>query len=232
PFPAILWNHGSEKMPGWQPELAAFYNARGFVFFIPHRRGHGRSAGEYIGDLTQRFALAHPSDREANWREQVPLLEAANTDVEAAVTWLKAQPFVDPKQIVMSGVSYGGIETLLSAEKGMGVRAFVPFAPAAMSWANLELRRRLLDAVKNAKAPLFLLQAANDYSTGPSEVLGPEIRKRGAPNQAKLYPAFGTTHQQGHGAFGCWNIGTRIWGADVMEFLNAAMGAHFRIVGY
>ncbi len=27
PFPAVLWNHGSEKLPGWQPELAAFYNA-------------------------------------------------------------------------------------------------------------------------------------------------------------------------------------------------------------
>src|SRR5580693_9929305 len=40
PFPAMIWNHGSEKQPGWQPELAAFYNSHGFVFFLPHRHGH------------------------------------------------------------------------------------------------------------------------------------------------------------------------------------------------
>jgi cephalosporin-C deacetylase-like acetyl esterase len=52
PFPAVLWNRGSEKWPGWQPGLAAFYTANGFAFFIPHRRGQGRSsdAGAYIVD--------------------------------------------------------------------------------------------------------------------------------------------------------------------------------------
>src|SRR5438046_101561 len=50
PFPAMIWHHGSTKMPGWQPELAAFYNSRGYVFFIAHRRGHGASPGEYIVD--------------------------------------------------------------------------------------------------------------------------------------------------------------------------------------
>jgi len=29
PYPAMLWNHGSEKMPGSQPGLAAFYRAHG-----------------------------------------------------------------------------------------------------------------------------------------------------------------------------------------------------------
>ena len=223
PFPAVLWNHGSEKQPGWQPELAAFYNSRGFVFFIPHRHGHGRSPGEYIVDRQRKFEEAHPNDREAVWKDQVRLLDEYNPDVAAAVAWLKAQPYVDQSRIVMSGCSYGGIQTLLSVEKGMGVRGFIPFAPAAMSWANVELRKRLLRSVKKAKAPLFLLQAENDYSTGPSEVLGAAIRQRGAPNQAKLYPAFGTTNQQGHGAFACWDIGTRIWGADVMAFINTVL---------
>src|ERR1700692_1102047 len=27
PFPAIVWNHGSEKLPGSQPALAKFYTA-------------------------------------------------------------------------------------------------------------------------------------------------------------------------------------------------------------
>ena len=46
PFPAVLWNHGSEKRPGWLPDLAPIFLNKGYVFFIPHRRGHGRSPGE------------------------------------------------------------------------------------------------------------------------------------------------------------------------------------------
>src|SRR6476469_2628013 len=33
PFPAVMWNHGSEKDPKAQPELARFYTQHGFVFF-------------------------------------------------------------------------------------------------------------------------------------------------------------------------------------------------------
>jgi cephalosporin-C deacetylase-like acetyl esterase len=46
PFRAIMWNHGSEKLPGSQPALASFYTAHSYVFFVPHRRGQGRSPGE------------------------------------------------------------------------------------------------------------------------------------------------------------------------------------------
>ena len=137
-----------------------------------------------------------------------------NHDVVAAVAWLKTRPFVDPNRIVMSGVSYGGIQTLLTAEKGLGIRAFVPFAPAAMSWANTELQARLKEAIKNASgpnlldhginnasAPIFLIQAKGDYNLGPYEVLGDILKKRGGLNGAKLYPRFGETNQEAHGVF-------------------------------
>jgi carboxymethylenebutenolidase len=179
PFPAVLWNHGSEKLPGWQPDLAAFYNGRGFVFFIPHRHGHGRSPGDYIGDLQKRFEQAHPNDRAALWKEQVRLLEAYNADVGAALDWLKTQPYVDANRIVMSGVSYGGIQTLLAAEKGRGVRGFIPFAPAAMSWANLELRRRLEVAVRNAQAPLFPLAGSERLQHRSVGIAGPIYPREG-----------------------------------------------------
>ncbi len=123
----------------------------------------------------------------------------------------------------MSGVSYGGIQTVLSAEKGLGVRAFVPFAPAAMSYANKTLRERLVLAAKNAKAPVFLLQAKNDYSTGPSELLAPILEKTGRGSRSKIYAAFGTTNQQGHGAFATSSLGATIWGNDVLDFLDAAL---------
>src|SRR5262245_50751843 len=48
PFPAVVWNHGSNKNPGPQPELAVFYTSHGFVLFTPIRHGHGGMPGDYI----------------------------------------------------------------------------------------------------------------------------------------------------------------------------------------
>jgi len=39
PFPAIVFNHGSEALPGPKRGQAAFYVPRGFALFVPHRRG-------------------------------------------------------------------------------------------------------------------------------------------------------------------------------------------------
>jgi dienelactone hydrolase len=227
PFPAILWNHGSEKNPGPQPELAAFYTSHGFVLFTPVRHGHGGQPGDYIVDLNEKIT-AQFGDTEAAWKKMVPYHEVYNADVAAACDWLKSRPYVDKNRIIITGVSYGGIQTLVSAERIPGVRGFVSFAPAAMSWKMTVLRERLLQAIKNAKAPIFLLQAANDYSTGPVEVLGKAIEKKGPPNRAKLYPAFGPmgNHQMGHGSFATWNIGTEIWGPDVLAFINAVFQGH------
>lgn len=210
PFPAVLWNHGSEKRPGWQPELAAFYNAHGFVFFLPHRHGQGRSPGLYIMDEIHSAGGATVAQAQ---RE-------ANEDVVAAMNWLKTQPEVDASRIVVSGCSFGGIQTLLTAEKGLGALAFIAFAPAAQSWGNQALDDLLEDAVRHAKAPVFILQAKNDYSTQPAEVLGKIARAHGG--QAKIYPPFGKTAQDGHWAFATTSVGIALWGADVLAFIEAA----------
>jgi dienelactone hydrolase len=222
PFPAIIWNHGSEKLPGQQPDLARFYTKQGFVFFAPHRHGQGRSPGAYIEELIEKYA-ATEKNRTSVGKYVVKLQEEYNQDVVAAVEWLKGQSFVDQQRMVMSGCSYGGIQTLLAAEKGLGLRAFAPFAPAAKSWANTELRKRLLEAVRGAKAPLFLIQAKNDFALGPSETLGPVIKQKGPPNQAKIYPPYGTTPQEGHYDFATREGAIPIWGSDVVEFFRASI---------
>src|SRR5436190_7630768 len=53
PFPAIIWNHGSEKDPVAHPELGQFYTGLGMVIFLPIRRGHLPSPGPYIVDLQE-----------------------------------------------------------------------------------------------------------------------------------------------------------------------------------
>ncbi len=218
PFPAIVWNHGSEKLPGSQPALAKFYTGHSYVFFVPHRRGQGRSPGDYIQDLV---AQAPPGERA---RRMVELQQAAVVDVIAGLNYLKSRPFVDPARMVISGCSYGGIQTLLTGERDLGVKALVPFAPGAMSWEqNVELQNRLMRAVDLAKAPVFLIQAANDYSLAPSRVLSEEANKKKKDFQSKIYPAFGSTHQDGH--WGFCSSATDVWGNDVLAFLETQMKA-------
>jgi carboxymethylenebutenolidase len=223
PFPAVIYNHGSEKDPRrcGPPELARAYVEHGYAFFAFQRHGHGQSPGDYIVDLEKRMR-AEASSPAARGQSSVALHEAYNRDVVGAVEWLMRRPEIDRRRVAMTGVSYGGIQTLLTAEKGLGIRAFIPFAPGAMSWANQALDQRLAQAARNAKAPLFLAQAQNDFSLGPSQVLGPIIRAKGAPNDAKVYPPNGTTHEQGHGGFAVRG-GIPAWGPDVFGFLDRVM---------
>lgn len=223
PFPAVLYNHGSEHIPGWFPTLGKFWTEHGFVFFVPHRRGHGKSSGEWIVDLQQKFREQEKNPEVAR-KHDIELHERANADVMSAVAWLGRQPYVKPDAIVVSGISYGGIQTVLASEKESPVKAFVPFSPAAMSWAgNPLLRQRLLEALKKAKAPVFLLQAKNDYNLGPTELLGGELKRKGEPNLGKLYPAFGNPDdpRDGHGGFAV--RGSAIWGDDVLAFVKGAL---------
>lgn len=216
PFPAILWNHGSEKLPGSQPVLADFYTSHSYVFFVPHRRGQGRSPGEYIQD---QIAMAPPGER---GRRMVDLQQVELDDVVAGLNYLRSLPFVDAARIAISGCSYGGIQTLLAGERDLGVKALVPFAPGAMSWEqNYVLQDRLIRAIDLAKAPMFLLQAENDYSLAPSHVLSKEAGKKQKNFQSKVYPAFGKSHQDGH--WGFCSSATSVWGADVLAFLDAQM---------
>jgi len=210
PFPAVLWNHGSEPRPGTQEELAQFYTSEGFIFFLPHRRGQGRSPGPYI-----MYEIRRSGPDGA-----VRLQETANEDVVAAMQWLRSQPQVDANRIVVSGCSFGGIQTLLSAEKELGARAFIAFAPAAESWSNGALRLRLEEAVKSAKAPVFILQAKNDYNIEPTKVLGKIAASHGGRQQ--IYEKFGKTEQDAHWAFATTAPGIAVWRNDVLDFIHSA----------
>jgi len=221
PFPAVLWNHGSEKLPGWLPQLGPLFTRRGYVFFIPHRRGQGRSNHEapYIMDLLDREREEH--GRAARNRKLVELQEVHLEDQLAALEYLKSLPYVDAKRIAVMGCSFGGIQTVLAAEKGAGLRAAVDFAGAAETWQDSpDIRERLLRAVRNANVPILFIQAEGDYDLSPSKALGKAMEKAHKPHQVRIYPRFGLTNQENH-TF-CVR-GAEIWGAEVFTFLEANM---------
>ena len=214
PFPALLWNHGSEKLPGWLPGLAPVFVRQGYVFFIPHRRGQGRSPGPYIQDQIEQAG-----SRAERSRLLVELHELQLNDQIAALAFLKNQSYVDSGRLAVAGCSYGGIQTVLAAERETGYRAAIDFAGGAESWqASPDLQRRMIRAVHSATVPIFFIQAENDHDLAPSRVLAAEMQRVGKPHQLRIYPRFGSTADEAH-AF-CVR-GADVWAADVVSYLNA-----------
>jgi dienelactone hydrolase len=217
-FPAIVNNHGSEKLPGQERAIAKLFVSKGYVVFVPHRRGQGRSRdqGEYIMDVIRR------EPQKTRGKKFVELQDIHQQDVIAALSYLKKLPYVDQRRIVMSGCSFGGIQTVLATQKPLGLRGAIAFAPAAMSWASYpEVRSRLIQAVRKATVPILLIQAENDYDLTPTKTMAAVLEKANKPYKLLIFPAFGKTHAQGHGVF-C-SQGEQVWGKDVLSFLESVM---------
>jgi dienelactone hydrolase len=224
PFPAIVWNHGSERNPGVGPMMDTIANAfvpQGYVVFAPLRRGHGFSEGTYIGNT---LALVRQEQGiEAANREMVDLLQGEQLDDQlAGLAYLKQQPYIDTSRLVVAGCSYGGIESLLAAERDTGYRAAVAISPGSLSWDdNPDLQKRLVDGVSHINIPVLILQPAKDKSLQAGLTLQQEFERQGKPVSEKNYSGRGTEQEQTH-CFG-GNIGVHIWSADALAFISSAV---------
>jgi dienelactone hydrolase len=224
PFPAVVWNHGSEKSPGTGPEfdtVAGIFVPAGYVVFAPMRRGHGLSQGTYIADQVEQVRQAQGP--QAARQAVVRLLETEQLDDQlAGLDYVKHLDYVDSTRLVVAGCSYGGIQTLLGAERGVGYQAAVAISPAAESWnGNPLLRDRLVRAVGKITVPVMILQPPKDASLEPIRVLGNELGRLGKPHVLKLYPVTGPEDEQTH-CFGGAK-GMHVWASDALAFVASAL---------
>jgi dienelactone hydrolase len=159
---------------------------------------------------------------EARSRLAIEQLEGAHLDdMAAAVAYVQTSPLVARERVFLIGNSFGGVLALLAAERDIGVAAVADFAGGALNWdRSPPFRERLQQAVGNAKVPVFLGQAANDYSIGPTTELGKALAATGKPHRAVVYPAFGLTRGEGHGL---GVDGVDVWAADVLPFLETGV---------
>nr|UXE44639.1 hypothetical protein Hi04_10k_c2877_00007 [uncultured bacterium] len=214
PFPAIVFNHGSEALPGAKEGQAQFYVPHGFVLFVPHRRGHGRS----------KDAGAHIDTKLGDPQAFADELVAQSDDVLAAIEYVATQGFVDAKRIAVAGCSLGGIESLFAAQRSTRIVAAVDFAGAAITWARMPpLQERMKQAAREAKVPVFFIQAENDFDTTPSRVLSQEMRSHGKPMRVHIFPPNGSSAKEGHGF--CMGGAAPPWGEEVLAFLQENLPA-------
>jgi dienelactone hydrolase len=221
PFPAVLYNHGSA--PGMlnsqaSKAMAPLYTKKGWIFFMPYRRGQGLSsnAGNYIGDEMENAFKA--GGEKASAEKMIALLSGDHlADQLAALRWLRGQKFVQKDRVAVAGNSFGGIETVFGISKESYCAAVVA-SGGAETWAKApSLQTLMKESVRNANAPIFFFQAENDFDTSPSQVLSNEMKAAGKRYEVKIYPAFGKTPKDGH-AFAY--AGSSVWFDDVFKFLN------------
>lgn len=224
PFPALIWNHGSEQNPGTGPQfdsVAAIFVPAGYVVFAPMRRGHGFSEGHYLPDQTEAMRV----ERGATAAQTLVVSEMETHQLQdqlAGLAYVKRLQYVDRNRLAVAGCSYGGIQTLLAAEKGAGYKAAVAISPAAQSWeGNQFLRERLANAAVANQIPTFLIQPPKDPSLGPAKTLGPILEKANPANRVKVFPDSGPEDLRGH-CFGGAK-GMRVWASDVLAFLSQVM---------
>jgi dienelactone hydrolase len=232
PFPGILLNHGSgrtrkdlERLGPYEhnaEKLGPVFARHGYVFLYLFRRGVGLSAdqGANAVDLMNSESAAH--GQEARNALQLQLLENREMDdTLSALKFLRALPYVDPKDVAAVGHSFGGSLTVLLAERDPSLRAVVVFSGTGYSFdRSPELRTRLLAAVDHITAPIFFIHAENDYSLSSGKVLDARREQIGKPHRLKIYPPIGHTVDEGHDFL---HLGVSIWEPEVFAFLDENM---------
>ncbi len=223
PFPAVVYNHGAAAESSTASDaLGPVFASHGWVLFMPSRRGQGLSkpAGPYI--LDEIAAAEKKGGIRAGAATMIRLLETDHlSDQLAALAWLRKNEFVKPNRVAVAGTSFGGIETVLGAERGSYCAA-VDFSGGAQSWADApELQAVMTRAVRNSRVPILFLQPANDYDLAPSKTLSSAMKEAGRPFDMKIYPPFGDSKEDGH-SFGYF--GGKVWADDVFLFLEKYCG--------
>jgi dienelactone hydrolase len=151
----------------------------------------------------------------------VPLLAAQTEDVKSALAWVKSSVAnADTNEIVISGISYGGMVTLLSAIYVTGFKAALPINAGTLSWdGNSFLRSQLKSLTPSVKVPTFIIQDDKECSgSNPAKTLGPLLP---SGSKYKIYTSFPQMEcLQAHGDFLNTSTGQNLWVDDAMAFFK------------
>jgi len=225
-LPLAVISHGTDdnsrlsvSMPVYY-WLSRWFVERGFAVLLPQRRGHGATGGplaEAVGNC------AEPDHFQSG-------LEAAK-DINAALTFMRKQPFIDEQQIIAAGVSSGGWASLaLASAYPDSVRAVVNFAGGRGGHANGKpLRicgeRNLISAsasyAASARVPTRWYYSRNDSYFPPrvAAALANSWRDSGGHAELSMLEPYGS---DGH-RIADDRAGWDLWGVSLDRFLDKVM---------
>ena len=133
PFPLVTINHGKPRggaaaarvmHPGYAG-AAGWFVDRGFAVAVPMRRGYGASQGE-IGDIAGS----------CNDRDYFTSARLTAAEIEGVIAYMQRQSFVDPKNVVVLGHSWGALGALgVAYDAPTGVVGIINFAGGGGSFA-------------------------------------------------------------------------------------------------
>lgn len=223
--PLAVINHGTDEntrlavsMPVYY-WLSRWFVERGYAVLLPQRRGHGATGG----DLNEAIGSCADPDHYASG-------VAAADDIAAAVNYMVAQPFIDPRRVTVVGISTGGWASLAyAARNAPNVEAVVNFAGGrgghAYGRRNAICNADELAAAAHrfgeaARIPTVWFYAANDSYFGPAlaETLAGAWRSGGGLVDLHSLAAYGA---DGHGVADD-RAGWDVWGEALARFLDQA----------
>lgn len=125
------------------PEIAEWYQKRGFTALIFDTYGIGASDGEPRCDVSLSTWF-QPLDTRTDRTGQTDMHRRVEDFVDS-VTWLSQNPLVDPLKIVLWGLCFDGNIMLATAATDRRVGAVVPVAPTIDVTGDPERREAILE---------------------------------------------------------------------------------------
>ena len=217
PHAVLLFNHGSTGGGAVSASItmrpsrqAQFFVERGFAVLAPMRRGRGASDGapqEYEGTCAPDVLSVG--------------LRRAIEDVDAAMAYLRAQPWADPSRVIVGGQSRGGILSVAyAAERSGMLRGVINFAGGWTGQRCDDGGRGFNEATfalagARTRIPMLWLYAEEDgyYSAASIRGYHEAFVQAGGVATFHLFPAFGA---DGHRLVGR----IEIWKAAADDFLR------------
>jgi dienelactone hydrolase len=222
PFPLVTINHGKprgsetvvpEMHPGYDV-AAGWFVDHGFAVAVPMRRGYGSSQGQ-ISDIAGS----------CDHRDYFMSARMTATEMEGVITYMQRQSFVDPKNVVVLGHSWGALGALgVAYDAPPGVIGIINFAGGGGSLVPGQIcsgaDRLIADIGRlgtDEHIPQIWLYAENDHYFAPplAHAMFEAYRtKARAPITFVDLPPF-----DGDGHLTIMRSDTTIWAAAVGEFL-------------
>lgn len=193
PFPLLVLSHGTPRdlaqrrvRQGYEIQSWVFVNM-GFAVVIPMRRSYAHSEGDYAeeeGDCDQ--AQYYEAGRESA------------SDLLATVRYMRAQPYINPNQVVLAGHSAGGFASLALASQGFdGLLGVINLGGGRGSRADRVCSPQALIAAfgkfgRTTRVPTLWIYAQNDTYFKPSLVrqLHRAFTREGGQARLVMLPPF------------------------------------------